>query len=130
MWKILVVDDNERNVELIVETLEGIAKCQTAKNGEEALTAYNTAITGQNAFDVALLDVAMPGIDGIDVLKAIRAKEEERGIPFGEGMPIIMVTANKEPFIKAYRTGCDDYILKPIDPEKLITMIEEKLSNK
>jgi len=128
MWKVLVVDDNERNAELLVEVLDGRATCDVAANGEDALTAYNKSIESNSPYAVILLDIAMPGIDGLDVLKAIRKKEENKGIQMGQGTPVIMVTAYKEPFMDAFNKGCDDYVLKPIDPDRLIKKLDEKLT--
>ncbi|MEW5895070.1 MAG: response regulator [Candidatus Omnitrophota bacterium] len=128
MWRLMVVDDNERNVELLVEILGDRAQCDVAYNGEDALVAYNRSIEKNAPYDIILLDIVMPGIDGLDVLKAIRAKEEARKIEIGRGVPVIMVTAYKEPFMDAFNKGCDDYILKPVDPDKLVKKIEDKLS--
>ena len=128
MWKVLVVDDNEKNAELLVEILSGKAQCDVRNNGEDALSAYNRSIEMNTPYDVLLLDIAMPGLDGLDVLRVIRAKEEARKIKIGRGIPVIMVTAYKEPFMDAFNKGCDDYILKPIDPDQVIKKIEDKLS--
>lgn len=130
MWKILVVDDVSMNSELLVETLSDRAQCEIRDNGVGALDAYNKSVASNNPFDLILLDIAMPDISGIDVLKSIRKSEESRGIRLGQGVPVIMVTAYKEPFMDAFNGGCDDYILKPIDPDKMIVKIEEKLAAK
>lgn len=130
MWKVLVVDDNKRNCELLVETLSDLARSDIAESGEQALTLYNHSVEQNKPYDLILLDIAMPGIDGLDVLKAIREKEVKGGVELGFGVPIIMVTAYREPFMDAFNRGCDDYVLKPIDPDKLIKKIEEKLSQR
>lgn len=128
MPRILVVDDNAKNCELVVESLTDIVQCDVAVSGEEALVAYNKKIESSDPYALILLDIAMPGIDGIDVLKAIRVKEELRGVRLGYGTPVIMVTAYKEPFRNAFNNGCDDYILKPIDPDALVEKVKEKLN--
>lgn len=127
MWKALVVDDNENNCELLVSTLEGLAHCDVAHNGEEALASYQGSLVNQSPYDVILLDIAMPGVDGVDVLKFIRSQEEERGVGPDEQAAIFMVTAHKEPFMNVFNIGCDDYILKPIDPDHVIMKISERL---
>ncbi len=129
MWKVLVIDDNANNCELIVATLEGLASCDVMENGEQALEAYGKSIENSQPYDALFLDIAMPGIDGIDVLKTIRSKENGRGVPEGKGVPIFMVTAHKEPFMHSFNIGCTEYILKPIDPGKLIIKLKEKLEN-
>ncbi|MDD3375075.1 MAG: response regulator [Candidatus Omnitrophica bacterium] len=127
MWKVLVVDDNKNNCDLLVSTLDGLAACDVCQNGEDALSAYKKSVDEKSPYQAILLDVAMPGIDGIDVLKSIRNKEEERGVSEGKGVPIFMVTAHKEHFMDAFNIGCTEYILKPIEPDKVIFKLKEKL---
>ncbi len=128
MWKILVVDDNFTNRQLILEILRDFAVCDVAANGREAIEAYNQSLK-KGGYDLVLLDVAMPDMDGVEFLKLVRENEKKAGIPLGEGLPIIMVTAFKEPVNEAFSIGCDDYIVKPIDPDKLISKIKEKLGD-
>lgn len=128
--KVVIVDDHKMNRELLVDCLAKRAVCVTAENGEEALVAYNKSIQENAPFDFILLDIAMPGLDGLDVLKAIRAKETARGVQLGFGVLVLMVTAYKEPFMDAFNKGCDDYILKPVDPDKLLQKIQDKLERR
>ncbi len=127
MWKVLVVDDNTANRELLVALLEDKAKCNEVENGEDALTAYDKSIESSEPYDFILLDVAMPGVDGVDVLQRIRDKEEAGGVLQEQRVSIIMVTAHKEVFMDAFNRGCDDYLLKPIDGDQLISKMQEKL---
>lgn len=127
MWKILVVDDNFANRQLIIDTLDGLAKCDIAVNGREAIEAYNRQANTDNKYQLILLDIAMPEINGLEFLKLLRDQEKEAGIDLGDGIPVIMVTAFKQPFIEAFDRGCDDYIVKPIDPDSLLTKLKEKL---
>ena len=130
MWKILVVDDIALNSELLVETLADLAQCDVRDNGTGALEAFHQSVEKQTPYDLILLDIAMPDMSGIEVLKRIRTDEEARGVRLGQGVPIVMVTAYKEPFMDAFNGGCDDYVLKPVDTDKLIAKIQEKLSVK
>lgn len=114
---------------LLVSTLEGLAECDVAENGEEALAAYDKSLAQQKFYDAILLDIAMPGIDGVEVLRRIRSKEEQAATPQGKAIPIFMVTAHKAPFMDSFNTGCDDYILKPIEPDKVIIKIKDRLEN-
>ncbi|MFA6378520.1 MAG: response regulator [Candidatus Omnitrophota bacterium] len=126
MWKILVVDDNYENRELIAEILRDVAHCDVASNGKEAIDSYNASLQ-ENPYDLILLDIEMPEINGLELLRKIRQSEEAADIPLGEGVAIIMVTAHKKPFLDAFYQGCNDYLIKPIDPQKLIQKIEKKL---
>lgn len=129
MWKILIVDDNYENRELTAEILRDLAQCNTVSNANEAIKAYNESLA-QQPYDLILLDIEMPEMDGLELLRKIRQGEEAAGIAFGEGVPIIMVTVHKEQFLNAFYQGCNDYILKPIDPQRLIQKIKKKLSAK
>ena len=126
MSKILIVDDNNENRMLLVEILRDVVECDDVASGQEAIEAYVKALQSE-PYRLMLLDIEMPEIDGLEILRKIRESESEAGIPLGEGVPIIMVTAHKKPFLNAFYQGCTDYILKPIDVEKLRGKILEKL---
>lgn len=128
MWKILIVDDDYANRLLLLEILKDEAECEVAVNGKEAIDQYEAALPDK-PFDLILLDIAMPEVDGIKCLKTIRDKEKEKGIEAEKRIPIIMVTAYKETLVKAFNQGCDDYILKPIDGNALIEKMKEKLGD-
>ncbi len=127
MWKVLVVDDNFANRQLILDALEGMARCDVAVNGKEAIEAYNSSSKTDDKYQLILLDIAMPEVNGLEFLKILREHEKSEGIELGDGMPVIMVTAFKQPFIEAFDRGCDDYIIKPVDPDDLILKIKEKI---
>jgi two-component system, chemotaxis family, chemotaxis protein CheY len=130
MWKVLVADDNFSNRRLIIKILESRAKCDVAANGEEALEAYNLSLKENTPYDIILLDFAMPGMDGMEVLKKIREREKGAGIKPGKEAPVMMITAYREPFSDAFKSGCDDFISKPINPDRLIERIEKLLERK
>ena len=130
MWRILVADDNLSNRKLIIEILEGKALCDTATNGQETLDAYNLSLKECRPYNLILLDIKMPDMDGIEVLKEIREHEKNTGVKVGKEIPIIMVTAHRESFSDAFKVGCDDYIIKPIRPNMLIEKIEKLLESK
>ena len=130
MQRALVVDDNFANRQLLIELLNGKFICDVAVNGLEAEEAYHMSVENDKFYDLILLDVAMPEVDGLDCLRAIRVEEKKRNITLGDGVAIIMVTAHEEMFMKAFREGCDDYILKPIDPPVLFQKIEKLLEGR
>ena len=106
--KILVAEDNEIN-RILVERILLMQKClvESAVNGIEAIEKWK-----ENNFDLILLDIEMPGMDGIQVTQLIREEE----VKTGKHIPIIAVTAHalkgdKEKFLKA---GMDAYVTKPI----------------
>ncbi|MHC4844362.1 MAG: response regulator [Planctomycetota bacterium] len=117
MKKVLVIEDNENNMELITFILES-NNYQTirAETGQMGVT-----LALQERPDFVLLDIQLPDIMGTEVLKMIRASE------IGASIPIIAVTSyamagDREKLLDA---GCDGYIEKPIDPSVVITQIRE-----
>lgn len=130
MWKILVVDDDYASRLLLIELLRDVAVCDAAANGREGVEAYNIAVEKDEPYDLILLDIAMPEVDGMSFLGMVRENEEKSGVRLGEGVPVIMVTAFPNFSFKAFNRGCDDYILKPVDGKKLVEKVKEKLEGK
>jgi DNA-binding response OmpR family regulator len=114
--RILVVDDDKDIVNLICDILgdEGF-ETEKAYNGEEA---YRKIIS--KSFDIILLDIMMPGMDGVDVCKKVRDKVST---------PIILLTAKNSNMDKVlgFEFGADDYITKPFDNYELIARVKAHL---
>jgi two-component system alkaline phosphatase synthesis response regulator PhoP len=117
--RILVVDDEEDILELISYNLvkDGY-QVMTAASGEAAL-----AKARQEQPDLILLDLMLPGMDGLDVYRELRKKDETNQIP------IIMVTAKTEDtdIITGLELGSDDYITKPFSPRVLLARVKAVL---
>ena len=115
-YQILVVED-QPEIRTIVEKYllnEGYAVL-TASDGMEAL-----ALFGSNTVHLVLLDVMMPGIDGFEVLKEIRAISEA---------PVIMLTARQGEVdrVRGFRCGVDDYVVKPFSAKELMLRVQRLL---
>jgi two-component system sensor histidine kinase/response regulator len=117
---ILIVDDTPANLGVLVETL-GAAGYQimVAEDGEEAL-----AQTAQTQPDLILLDVMMPGIDGFETCRRLKARAETCNVPV-LFMTALSETADK---VKAFAAGGVDYITKPIEHEEALARIRTHLS--
>ncbi len=117
--RILVVDDNETNRDILVTRLEthGYELLQ-AGDGEEALAAAKKHLP-----DLILLDVMMPKIDGIEVTRRIKA---DASMPF---MPIILVTAkaDSKDVVEGLNAGADEYLTKPVDQMSLVARVKSVL---
>lgn len=114
--KILIVDDEERIRRLLKMYLEREGYItDEAENGDEAL---KKAL--QEEYDLILLDLMMPGMDGIEVCKEIREKK---------ATPIIMLTAKGEEAnrVQGFEVGTDDYIVKPFSPREVVLRIKALL---
>ena len=123
MYKILIVDDNFENRQLLAEILREVAACDFAATGKEAIEAYNLSLEKKSPYSLILMDIELPEVNGLNILQKIRESEKSVGIPLGEGIPVIIVTAYEKRFLEAYNQGCDDYILKPIDSTELLNKI-------
>ncbi|WP_455218339.1 response regulator [Kaarinaea lacus] len=120
--KVLVVDDNEMNRDLLVRRLDkmGLHITETS-NGEEALT-----ILEQNPFDLVLLDIMMPVMDGYETLERMKAKG------FLKRIPVIMITAldDVDSAVRCIDMGAVDYITKPFNPTLLQSRVSACLDRK
>jgi CheY-like chemotaxis protein len=106
--RILVVDDDRRNLLALAEVLGDIADVVTAASGEEALRHLL-----RERFAVIILDVLMPEMDGYETARLVRRREQSRDTP------IIFLTAiNKEDahLLRGYDSGAVDYVFKPLEP--------------
>lgn len=113
-YKILLAEDDLNLGALLVDYLESEGFwVKLCKDGEAGLKAFNAG-----KFDLCLLDVMMPKIDGFTLAKAIKEKHEK--------MPLLFITAKslKEDKLKGYGLGADDYITKPFDEEELLWKIK------
>lgn len=113
--RILLVDDNRENQLVATEILGNVGCAVTvASNGLEALT-----LVKRLAFDVVLMDMQMPVMDGLTATREIRL------MPYVAALPIVAMTANamKEEKDRCIEAGMDDYITKPIDPKFLFEIL-------
>ena len=106
--RILLVDDDERNLMALTEVLKDLAEVVTATSGRDALRQLL-----KNEFAVILLDVFMPGMDGYETASLIREREQTARIPI-----IFLSAVNKETehLMRGYAMGAVDYVFKPVDP--------------
>jgi len=115
---VLIVDDESYIREFLAQILSEHFRIAFAKDGKEALEMAKTVKPA-----IIVLDVLMPGQNGIETCKKLREQRES------EEIPVIMLTAVNEPEqrIKAFNAGADDYLAKPFLPEELIARINRKL---
>ena len=116
---ILVIEDNEDNRRIMRDLLtSGGYEVIEAVTGEDGVTAAET-----HRPDLILMDVQLPGMDGYEATKRIKANHNLQKVP------IIMVTsyALSGDDVKAFEAGCDDYVSKPFSPRKLLAKIREYL---
>ena len=121
---VLLVEDNEINREIMTMILDSYGlTVEEAENGQEAVDAVRVAEPGH--YDVVLMDVQMPIMDGYEATREIRALPDKGRA----SIPIIAVTANAydEDVSKALDLGMNGHVSKPVDPQKLIEKLAEVL---
>jgi PAS domain S-box-containing protein len=120
--RILVVDDQAINVSLLLGTLEGAGYVNVSSTMDPFEVA---ALHAVHDYDLILLDLQMPGMDGFQVMEQLRAAQP------GGYLPILVVTAQPSHKLRALQTGAKDFVAKPFDLVELKTrihnMIEVKL---
>jgi len=106
--RVLLVDDDERNLLALATVLEDLGEVVLARSGEQALRHL---LKGE--FAVILLDVYMPGMDGYETAQIIRTRDQTKGIPI-----VFLSAVNKEAehLMRGYSMGAVDYVFKPVDP--------------
>lgn len=117
MSKILIVEDDRDIAALEADYLEANGYAvEVADNGRDGL-----AMALENSYDLLLLDVMLPGVDGFEICKAVRREQD---------IPILLVTAKLESVdkVRGLGLGADDYIIKPFDPTELVARVKSNLA--
>ncbi len=121
-YTLLVVDDNEMNRDMLSRRLarKGFG-VEVAEDGEKALE-----IVAREAIDLVLLDIMMPGIDGVEVLKILRRNHTQTQLP------VIMATAKADSrdMIEALELGANDYVIKPLEFPVVLARVQKELRTK
>jgi len=113
--RILVIEDNEKNMYLMTFILERMGHVVLkAVTGEEGVEAAVREVP-----DLILMDIQLPGIDGFEATKRIRASAAARGVPI-VAVTSLAMTGDRERLLAA---GCNGYIEKPIDPDAIMGQI-------
>ena len=114
MKKILIAEDNDSNFILMTYILKKYYQFERAKNGQEAVE-----MAEKNTYDIVLMDIKMPIMDGLEATKAIKEK-----FP---GLPIIALTANAFDSDRqlALEAGCNDFLSKPVSSDLCLQTIKK-----
>lgn len=117
--KILIVEDNKKLLDSIVNELKTHFEVESISDGEEALFLIN-----QNIYDLVVLDLMLPGLNGIEILKNIRSNNSE--------LLVLILTAKEslDNKVEAFSIGANDYLTKPFYMEELVARIYAMLRTK
>jgi DNA-binding NtrC family response regulator len=119
MAQVLIVDDDVELCRLVADVLRGRGHAaHFVHSGEEALCATR----GEREYDVVLLDVQLPGMDGIETLHRLRVRQPT--------LPVIIVTGfnNVATVVRAMKLGANDVLMKPVDHEHLLRSVEQMVA--
>jgi len=119
--KLLIVDDNPINQKFLYYSLKKYYEIETADNGLEAVEKLE-----KNNFDVVLMDLSMPVMDGAEATLQIRRSENK----LNKHIPIIFVTTNdyEHERVRCMENGGNDYLIKPVDIDALLKSINIQLN--
>ena len=125
--RILIADDEPSARKILSRFMEPLGEVTAVEDGKQCLDAYVEGLDQGRPFDVILLDIMMPVMNGQETLKAIRELERERKLPYGDEVKVLMVTCLGdtknvcEAFFKGQATG---YVEKPITLSALYSALE------
>ena len=127
MLKVLIAEDDLASRRFLSKFLAQYGEVDLVVDGLEALDAYLMAIKEKTPYDLICLDIMMPKVDGVKVLKAIRDFETKQGVVPEQLVKVIMTTALAETDYvnQAFEIGCEAYAAKPIDTNKMLEVIKK-----
>ncbi|HVN70669.1 MAG TPA: HDOD domain-containing protein [Desulfomonilia bacterium] len=125
--RILVVDDELVSREKMKHIMSALGDCDEVASGQDALRAFTDASTDGNRYDLIMLDISMPEMDGTEVLNRIRTAEKDKVTPREAQVKIFMVTAasDKDVILTCIKSGCNDYIMKPFSRETVVKKLRD-----
>lgn len=125
--RILIAEDDRISRSFLQKFMVTYGEVEVAVDGMDAIDIYMDAIKEGKPFDLLCLDIMMPKVDGLKVLKVIRQLENQNEKASDKKIKIIMMTALADiGYVdEAFRLGCDAYASKPVDTEK----VEEAMKN-
>lgn len=126
--QILLVEDNPADAELTIDALREsglVNNVHWVKDGAEALDVLfghgNSSAAECHRLRLILLDLRLPRVDGIEVLRAVRSDERT------QRLPVVVLTSSREEsdLVRAYDLGANSYLVKPVDSEEFIKAVRE-----
>ncbi len=125
--RILIVDDSIDSRRLLIKYLSTVGQCDVATDGKEAVRAVQRSHEKNEPYDIIILDILMPNMDGHKALSEIRKLEESEDNQLKGSAKIIMATvlSDKKNVMAAIKGLCDAYLLKPFNKNALFEKLEE-----
>lgn len=125
--RILIAEDDYVNRRFLFKFFSQYGECDMVVNGEEAVKAFISSLEEHDPYEMICLDIMMPKLDGLKALKMISSIERDKEIKNNEISKKFVITAldNVKDVQKAFELGCEVYVTKPINTEKLIEVMKK-----
>ncbi|MCH2208620.1 MAG: response regulator [Lentisphaerales bacterium] len=119
--RILIIEDDSTTQELLKTILEPCSDLTIVDNTMDAVEAFAEALLSFFYYKVVLIDIGLPDIDGVKALKLLRSFEKVKSINDSNKAKIVLMTAtaDEEKVKEALKTGCNGFLIKPINKENL-----------
>ena len=123
--RILIAEDDRISRTFMKEFMKEYGQCDVAVDGMEALDLFMDAVKKEDPYRLICLDIMMPKVDGLKVLRVIRAMEKQHDVPQDKRARILMTTAlaDLDYVDQAFNLGADGYAAKPINTDKITEVI-------
>lgn len=123
----LIVEDDPGSSLLLREILKEYGPVDAVNNGQAAVKRFAAALNAGNGYDLVLLDIMMPEMNGQTALREIRNIEKQNNIEGLDAAKIIMETAlnDSKNILDSFRRQSDGYLVKPIDKQKLLDLLRQ-----
>ena len=123
----LIVDDIIENRLALFHFLKKIGSCDLAENGLFALSQFKSSHEKGEPYELILLDLMMPEMDGIQCLEEIRRLEEHWGLSEEKKAKVVIITAldDREQIKRAFDAGCQEYLVKPVLKANLAKLLNK-----
>ena len=128
MMKCLIVEDDKISSQVLVKMMSRHSRSDAAVDGREAVEMFRKAHESQSPYDLVLMDIMMPEVDGLLSVQTMRETEAALKIPPAQRVKVVMTTALNDPLIimKAlYKLDADSYLVKPIRLQRLEEELRE-----
>jgi len=128
MLRALIVDDDPVSKRFLTEILAPYAACDTAANGQDGLAAFHRALSADAPYDLILLDVMMPGMDGHQALERMRHLEHQQGVCSSDAAKVIMISANDDSrtLYRAFFEGqAMSFLAKPFSSDTVLAELRK-----
>ena len=123
MPRALIVDDSRYQRHLVLQALAGLFETEEAENGQQAIDLFAAAQAAGRPFDLVIMDILMPVLDGHESLAGIRRLERQAGVAQDAGLPVVMLSSLDDPanMLRAqFDSGAQAYVTKPFEAKTLL----------